>query len=317
MATYDFISLATKPSAKICYKFYPSVKTTKPVLLVFVNPMGLTQTSWENVITRLHKNAPNGGVPAMLTYDRYGQGQTTDRDPSDANAVDKRHGHDCLDVVHDLHQLITQIADQDMGISDIGQLQLVFVANSIGGALTRLYAQEYPGSVAGLLLLDSVLANTDFVSIFPDPDACDFDKSTLPVVVEVEDIRASRAFAQRVFHPSNGSDEGLSRKNLSALLPYSDGPQLQGPDGRGPWVTVVGHEWEASEREQEAMGAPGLVTRMYSNPFWSAYNEGLAKITEPERSKGPFQALGAGHFIQRDNPELVEGEIRDILDKVL
>lgn len=119
---------------------------------------------------------------------------------------------------------------------------------------------------------------------------------------------------QCVFYPINGNKEGLSRKNLIQLLPDSDGPQLQGPGGRGPWVTVVGHEFEAFEGEFERMGgASRLLTLVYMNPYWRQFYEGMAKITEPERSKGPLQAPGPGHFIQKDNPELVENELREIL----
>lgn len=64
-------------------------------------------------------------------------------------------------------------------------------------------------------------------------------------------------------------------------------------------------------------GAPRLLTRVYMNPYWQRFNEGLAKITEPERSKGPLQASGSGHFIQKDNPGLVADELREILESIL
>lgn len=315
MPSYEFLSLATKQSAKLCYSFHPAVGTDKPALVVFVNGLGLPQTSWEDAIARLQAQPPAGGLPAMLTYDRYGQGQTTDRDPDDVKSEDPMHGHDTLAVVRDLRQLITQIASEKLGVSDLSRLPLVLVSNSIGGALVRLYAQEYPGTVAALLFLDSVLANSDFISIYPDPDAPDFDATSLPEGVSVDAIRDARAYMQRVFHPSNGSREGLSRKNLAELLPNSDGPKLQGPDGQGPWVTVIGHEFEAFKDEFEKMGgAPPRLTEVYMNPYWHRFNEGLAKLTDSERSKGPFQAPGAGHFVQRDNSDLVANELREMLD---
>ncbi|PWY62216.1 alpha/beta-hydrolase [Aspergillus eucalypticola CBS 122712] len=318
MSSYEFLSLATKPSAKLCYSFQAAVGTDKPALIVFINGLGLPQTSWEGAIARLQAQPPAHGLPALLTYDRYGQGQTTDRDPDDAKAENPMHGHDTLAVVRDLRQLITQVASEKLGVSDLSRLPLVLVSNSIGGALVRLYAQEYPGTVAGLLFLDSVLANSDFISIYPDPDAPGFDETSLPDGVSVEAIRDARAYMQRVFHPSNGSGEGLSRRNLAELLPKSDGPRLQGPDGRGPWVTVIGHEFETFKVEFEKMGgAPPRLTEVYMNPYWHRFNEGLAKLTDSERSKGPFQAPGAGHFVQRDNPDLVANELREMLDKAI
>ena len=41
MTSYCFIVLATKPSAKLCYSFHPPAGTTKPVLVIFVNGLGL------------------------------------------------------------------------------------------------------------------------------------------------------------------------------------------------------------------------------------------------------------------------------------
>ncbi|KAH8693741.1 Alpha/Beta hydrolase protein [Talaromyces proteolyticus] len=316
MVEFQLISLATKPTAQISYSFQPAVSTTKPALLVFLNGLGLPQVSWLPAIAQL-KELRQENIPATLTYDRFGQGQTTDRDPSDEGVADLMHGHDCLSVVRDLHQLITQVIAEKLDVSETDSVPLVLVGNSIGCALARLYAQEYPGTVAGLLFLDSVLANSDFVSVFPDPDAEDFDDTTLPPGIPPQALRATREGTRRVFHPDVGSKEGLSRKNLRTLLPASDGPVLQGPGGRGPFVTVVGHDFEAFAEESAKMGPPKLITMTYVNPYWHRYNEGLAKITEPEKSKGPLQAPNAGHFVQRDNPAFVAHELNELLSKVL
>ncbi|KAK9238983.1 Alpha/Beta hydrolase protein [Lipomyces kononenkoae] len=317
MAEFQLIRLATKPTAQICYSFQPSVSTTKPVLLVFLNGLGLPQVSWLPAIAQLKELRQETDIPAILTYDRFGQGQTTDHDPMDEGAADPMHGHDCLSAVHDLRQLITQIIAEKMGEADVDSVALVLVGNSIGCALVRLYAQEYPGTVAGVLLLDSILANSDFVSVFPDPDAGDFDPTTLPPGIPLQALRDTREGMRRIFHPDIGNKEGLSRRNLRTLLPASDGPVLQGPDGHGPFVTVVGHDFEAFAEESAKMGRSKPVTMAYMNPYWHRYNEGLVKITEPEKSKGPLQAPNAGHFIQKDNPAFVAHELNELLSKVL
>lgn len=162
-----------------------------------------------------------------------------------------------------------------------------------------------------------MLANSDFVSIFPDPDATEFDATSLPAGVTADALRESRESVRRIFHPDVGSKEGLSRKNLASLLPASDGPVLQGPDGHGPYVTVVGHDFEAFAEESIKMGHAKSLTTTYSNPYWHQYNEGLARITEAARSKGPVQAPGSGHFVQKDNPAFVAQELDEILSKVL
>ncbi|KAL4940215.1 hypothetical protein BDV06DRAFT_230511 [Aspergillus oleicola] len=318
MAEIKYISLSTKPSAKLSYTFHPPTTQTKPrnTLIVFLNGLGLPQAFWFPVITKLKEQ--HSELPAILTYDRYGQGQTTARDPADADAVDPTHGHDCLAVVKDLRQLITQVSSEQLGVSasDTDTVSIVFVANSIGCALARLYAQAYPGTVAGLLLLDSVLANSDFVSVYPDPDADDFDASSLPAGFNADDIRTERDGVRRIFHPSVGSKEGLSRRNLPGLLSLPDGPALLGPNGKGPLVTVVGHDYEAFVEESAKMGRKKELTRAYVNPYWARYNEGLVGITEGGRGKGPLLAPGAGHFVQKDNPDFVVGELREILGRL-
>ncbi|KAL4794967.1 alpha/beta-hydrolase [Aspergillus venezuelensis] len=321
MAEIKYISLSTKPSARLSYTFHPptpntTTNKTTPKLLVFLNGLGLPQTSWFPVIAQLREFHAYS-LPGILTYDRYGQGQS-DRDPDDANAQDPSHGHDCMAVISDLRQLISQIAAQELDIDETqtDTVQIVFVANSIGCAIARLYAQTYSGTVAGLLLLDSVLANSDFVSVYPDPDSDDFNPELLPEGISAEDIRSEREGVRRIFHPSVGSKEGLSRFNLSTLLPHSSAPKLTGPNGSGTWITVVGHDPETFCEESARMGRVRELTMGYVNPYWAEYNEGLVKITEGGRGKGPLIAKGAGHFVQRDRPDFVVGEVREILKKL-
>ncbi|KAJ5628807.1 alpha/beta-hydrolase [Penicillium lividum] len=316
MADINFITLTTKPSSQLSYSFQPPTGATKPVLVVFLNGLGLPQAFWHPVISQLQTIRDGRSTPSFLTYDRFGQGQTTDRDPQDASAEDPTHGHDCLASVKDLRQLIIQISNEKLEISEVDSVPVVLVGNSIGCALARLYAQGYPGTVAALLLLDSVLANSDFVSVFPDPDAASFDPASIhPIPAEA--IRAVRAGTRRIFHPDVGNKEGLSRRNLRELLPASDGPLLQGPGGHGPYVTVVGHDFDTFAEESSKMGPPKGVTNRFVNPYWQRYNEGLAKITESEYSKGPVIAPNAGHFVQKDNPEFVAQELNELLEKIL
>ena len=313
----DFIRLLTKPSARLCYTFLPGVsaRNSSPRLVVFLNGLGLPQSSWFPVINGLAESFPHQRPP-LLSYDRFGQGMSTDSDPSDAGAVDPLHGHDCMSVVRDLRQLISQIANEKLGVEDVRRVQLVLIGNSIGCALARLYTQQYPGTVAALLFLDSVLSNSDYVSIWPDPDAEDFDQSTLPEGVTPDLLRETRENYRRMFHPDVGSKEGLSRRNLRDLLANSDAPVLEGVGSRGPLITVVGHDFMAFAKENEKMGTPQAMIINYMNPYWHRYNKGLAKLTEKERSKGPIQAPGCGHFVQRDNPAFVVAEIAELVDRL-
>jgi pimeloyl-ACP methyl ester carboxylesterase len=261
----SFIALSSKPTAKLSYSFIPATgSNAHQPLIVFLNGLGLPASSWIPTITSLARMTPH---PPMLSYDRYGQGLSTDRDPLDAKAEDPEHGHDCMDVVRDLRQLISQICNEKNlkvptgpeNSSELVEPSIFFVVNSLGGALTRLYADQYPSTVSTILFLDSIIANTDFVSIWPDPDAPGFSEKYLPLPqgVTKEGLRDTRLKYGKVFHPVTGimgKTEGLSRKNLAELLPYSDQPLLRFEGGRGPWVTVVGHGFNTFAEEGLKVG---------------------------------------------------------------
>ena len=322
------ITLEGKHDAKLAYTYYPASgsKPNQPnpfskSLVVFLNGMVQPRASWQaSIQSFLEKRIKNRlPYPALLTYDRYGQGES-DRDPDDPKVEGPCHGHDVMSVVHTLRQFTLQIWKEHLDVSNPSEFPcLVFVCNSIGCAIARLFAQTYPGTVLGLLFLDSVIANTDFVSLWPDPDAPDFDASILPPGTTAEDIRSARSNMSKMFHPDIPSREGLSRRNLPTLLPHASSPKLEGYHSGGPYVTVVGHDWEtfAQQTERGMMKVPQVLTMTYVNPVWQKYNEGLTQITEEGKAVGPLIAVGSGHFVQVDKPEFVADELVSLLDRVV
>lgn len=236
MSNFQFVRLKTKQTAQICYSLQGTLSDSTPLLTVFVNGLGLPQTSWSPTIAQLQNLRGESEMPCILTYDRFGQGQTVDRDPQDQEATDPAHGHDCISAVKDMHQLIEQIGEELIGPSAIDKIRLVLVCNSIGGALVRLYAMEYPGTVAGILFLDSVLTDTDFVELFPDPEATGFDSDLLPPGMTVDHLRKARDGVRRTFHPDVGNKEGLSRKICALFSLRATGPCWWDPMG---WVRLL------------------------------------------------------------------------------
>lgn len=320
------IELEGKPGAKIHFTYYPASpsKPNKPnpfskSLVVFLNGLGLPRASWDPTLQAFLEKRTTSRLPypALLSYDRYGQGES-DRDPQD-EGTPPVHGHDCMSAVHALHQFTLQVWKEHLDISNPTDFpSLIFVCNSIGCAIARLFAQTYPGTVLGLLFLDSIMANSDFISLLPDPDAADFDPSVLPPNSTPDEVRSTRQAWGRMFHPANPNMEGLSRRNLAQLLPHADGPRLDGYRGEGPYLTVVGHDWETFARQSEMMlKSPQILTMTYANPAWQKYNEGLVKITEEGKAIGPLIAVGSGHFVQKDNPGFVSDELNSLLDRVV
>ena len=235
-----FIELPHKPGAKLaCSLVTGTDPDAQKTTIVFLNGLVADKSSWRPVmasIIRQRKGTP-AGYPTMLAYDRYGQGLTESRDPKDQGR-EQGHGHDCSDAAADVRQLILKVFDKD-------PQRLVLVGNSIGCAIARLYAALHP--VAAILFLDSVMANSDF-DVLPNPDAADFDKSQVPEDVTVEVLRQQRAKTLAIFSPAIANKEGLSRRNLPELLPWSDRPVLNS-HGKKLWITVLGHDFETFAEE--------------------------------------------------------------------
>lgn len=310
--TATTVTLPHKPTASLACSY---VSGTDPaVLVVFLNGLMSDKSSWIPVmsgIIRQRKGPASSAFPSMLAYDRYGVGMTEDRDPLD-HGREQGHGHDCRDAAEDLHHLIAHFS-KGLTLLSGEKLRVVFVANSIGCAIARLYAEKHTASA--FLFLDSVPANSDF-DVWPNPDAPGFDARDLPDDVSVEVLREQRAKFAAIFRPDVINREGLSRRNLAQLLPHSDAPMLGSPNER-PWLTVVGHDFEAFAAESlRTMGTPVGLSMGYMNPMVHKYNQGLVHLTDREKSKGPIFAKGCGHFIQRDDPDFVVAETLDLVDKV-
>jgi pimeloyl-ACP methyl ester carboxylesterase len=246
------LALDTKPGARIHYTYYPASKPQgnhpnpfSQTLIVFLNGLMMPRSSWDATMRSFLEKRIAGQLPypGLLSYDRYGQGES-DPDPDDPHPPPS-HGHDAISAVKALKQFTLQIWREHLDINRPTHYPcLIFVCNSLGCALARLFAQCYPGTVSGLLFLDSIMANSDYQDFWPDPDAPDFDPHTLPDGVTEDAVRETREKCRRMFHPDVPSPEGLSRKNLSKLLPRAGAPKLEGYLGRGPYLTVVGHDWE-------------------------------------------------------------------------
>lgn len=242
------ITLDSKPDAELSVSTYCPDKDVK-TLVLFLNGLMLPQASWKPAIEILLQDRQLA-APAIITYDRFGQGKS-EPDPSDP--PDTPYGHNAAAIIDDLHQLLVQVCSQVLHFSLPGpdnDTRLVIVGNSIGCPLARLYAAAHPGTVSGFLFLDSMIANTDFVTLIPDPDSPAFDETALPDGVSVEDIRQARARVQKLFHPTVPNRERFDRRDMAERLPFADQPTLPaGPDGKAPLLVVAGHDRDTFANE--------------------------------------------------------------------
>ncbi|MCJ1379440.1 hypothetical protein MMC17_002541 [Xylographa soralifera] len=329
-----FISLASKPQAPISYDITTPERGDEQsqVLVVFINGLGIPAASWRPVVSIMQaSNGPH--KPQMLTYDRFGQGATTARDPLDEQAgKEPGYGHDFVDATKDLHELLQAVVPHDTT-----SRRLILVAASIGVHLARLYAQHYPQQVAGLLILDSNIGNQELSDLWPNAQAPGFDpKDVVADDCTLEQYLQVSAKLPKIFNSDVKSPEGLDRRNVKRLLPEPGAPKLTGPDGRGVWLTVVGHDPEAfADESLKMMMIPRSLSMRFSNPWvqhdsktctwltllrnsgWNKYNEGLLGLTDADRSRGVVLASGCGHFIQKDNPAFVATQLEELLERVM
>lgn len=105
------------------------------------------------------------------------------------------------------------------------------------------------------------MANSNF-DLWPDPDAADFDSRKLPEDVSIETLKEQRARFRTIFRPDTINKESLDRRNLAQLLPYSNRPRLQGYGGRGPMLTVIGHDFDTFAEESLKAGPRDSTRRL-------------------------------------------------------
>lgn len=267
MASPSFLTIPSKPDAPIsCTLFSGTTDQHSAHLIVFVNGLGLPASSWLAGISLLQSEVKP--CPPILTYDRFGQGLTTARDP-----LDKIKGsHDFLDVTNDLHEIIVTVATSKLGLerNDVegGRLPLLLVGASIGGPIVRLYTQNHPGLVASAIILDSNIVNANYSDIWPDPDAPDFDPKS--VIAEdcptVELYKEARDKLAAMFDLKVKNAESLDRTTGPSLLPDADGPKLVGTGGVGPLLSVVGHDPVTfADGSLEKMGTPKSLSMKFTN----------------------------------------------------
>ncbi|PQE14538.1 alpha beta-Hydrolase protein [Rutstroemia sp. NJR-2017a BBW] len=329
MPSAIFLEIPTKPNAPISYTFYPPSHTQgepKPYqdLIVFVNGLGLPASFWNQSISILQSSL--GNCPPILTFDRYGQGLTTARDPLDDG---HGYGHDFMDAANDLHSIILVIAKAKLGLSEedieSGKLHLMITAASVGVPITRLYAQTHPGLISSLLFLNSNIANVNYSDFLPSPSSPNFDPSLVTAPdCSLDHYIEARTNLAHMFDLHVKNAEAMDRRNGPRLLPYADKPTLVGADGdgKGPWLTVVGHDplgedGDAEEFKYEVY-EPVSAYLVPSLLIWDdgvLYNEGLTKITDVGRCGSVKIAKGCGHFIQMDDAAFVAGEIKALLER--
>ncbi|KAH8585744.1 hypothetical protein B0O99DRAFT_603047 [Bisporella sp. PMI_857] len=279
-------------------------------LIIFLNGVDCPQSSWYPLMSLISQQSASRNSPPILMYDRVGQGK------SSSGNSGKR---DVLDAVYDLRGLIEKIGEMRLGVSreEVNALRLCIVASSVGCHIARLYAQTFPKTVGGLLLLDPIIADKDILSLFPNPIAPGYNKSTLPGGISCGILEQTRRKLESAYHPMGLNREGLWLGNIQKYFPLSHLPKLVGPKPNTPCITVILHNPEIFARQmKEATSVDETLIRTYLIPAWHQNGGALLNITAEHLRRGPITAEGSGHLVHLDDPRLVVNEMGLLLGKL-
>jgi pimeloyl-ACP methyl ester carboxylesterase len=219
---------------------------TPPV--VFVAGLGDSgEAAWRTIWGQVARSA------RACVYDRAGLGRS---DPS-PNAATYQG------AVDDLHALLRSAHIPG---------PYVLVGHSLGGLLVRLYAQDHPAAVAGLVLLDGTP-----VGWFPT---------------------VQRLLPAQLFSVLQHNPEGFDLDSGLASLSPLDTP---GVLGHRPLAVL----WAPNQ------SPPGLTasTQRELQRIWETEQARLGRLSSASRVQ---RVAGSGHYLQRDQPNLVVARIDDV-----
>jgi len=129
-------------------------------------------------------------------------------------------------------------------------------------AIARLYTAQYPKTVSGYLILDSAIANSDTISIFPDPDAPSFDEGKITAGYHGEHVQKREEEDRKGILHGGTNEGGPLRGTIDSLLPYADRPVLEGPTEDAPYVTVVEHDMDLFPKMVEKVSSAIRVLKV-------------------------------------------------------
>lgn len=181
------------------------------------------------------------------------------------------------DVVRDLHTLLVnaKIAPP-----------YILVGHSLGGFTMRLYAGRYPAEVAGIVLVDSAHPDqgAKFLAALPPESPS-----------EPEDIKKARA---------QMTDRGNNKEHLDLV---ASAHQVSAVTNLGSIPLIV------LTRSPKSPIGPGLPEdfRAKMGQIWQGLQEDLCRLSTQSSHK---VASKAGHYIHREEPQLVIDAILKLVD---
>lgn len=231
------------------YGLYAQAQGEGKPVIIYETGYGDTHDIWNQV-------APNVSGYSF-TYDRAGLGQ------SDASP----NSRDRLTMVHELHQAL-----QNQGIP----APYIFVVHSMGAYNARIFANEYPGEVSGIVFVDGTPLNyrTEMLVFLEQymPEMIDFFKTQVFIGEETYD---QVAVSEQQLAVTVATD---TLRNIPITVMYGTNHEM-------------GDDYEA---------------------YWAGRQEDLTALSNNSK----LIPINSNHYIQLEQPQAVIDAINDLLVRI-
>jgi len=168
----------------------------------------------------------------------------------------------------------------------------VLVGHSLGGPIVRLYADEHPAMVAGLVLDDGLSE--------------DLGDGLTPAQMD--------SF-ERLNDPSA---QGRPAGSEDALYSAAVVPQLRvaPPAPNVPVIVLSADQWPFTAEVISSGNFPAFVTLEFTDALWASQLKAQDALAAKFPDAKHVTTTNAGHYIHHDNPQLVIDSIREVVDRV-
>ena len=245
---------------------HSSISGKGPQTVIFVHGWTCDSSSWVGQVPAL------AGSYRLVTLDLPGHGQSGS--PSD--------GHFTMDLFARAVEAVRVEAKAD---------KVVLVGHSMGTPVIRQYARLYPQHVAGLVLVDGLVAIPQGAGGPPPPQPAR--------MIGPEGLKAREAMIRGMFTPS--TPQPLQQHILKMML-------------AAPEATAVGAmlaTFDPSNWKEESLAMP--VLGIYADKSTLG---GAASVKKVFPNSEYVEIPGTGHFVMMEKPEEFNRLLKGFLDKV-